>query len=122
MWNVVSCRLGVSCQFRNVEECLFVWLKQFSRRKKMMMLVGVAAVMWSIWKARNLACFQQTWPSDPSVVLFRSCYWIDFWSNLQVKEGVKLELQRGAKLLEQVAAEVFKDRRKWAPWVPRLEN
>jgi hypothetical protein len=112
----------MSCQFRNVEECLFVWLKQFSGRKKMMMLVGVAAVMWSIWKARNLACFQQSWPSDPSVVLFRACYWIDFWSNLQVKEGVKLELQRGARLLEHVAAEVFKDRRRWTPWVPKLEN
>jgi hypothetical protein len=39
---------------------------------------------------------------------------------LQVKEGIKLELQRGARLLEQVAAEVFKDRRRWAPWVPEI--
>jgi hypothetical protein len=30
---------------------------------------------------------------------------------LQVKEGVKQELQRAAKLLEQVAAEVFKDKK-----------
>jgi hypothetical protein len=39
-----------------------------------------------------------------------------------VLEGVKLELQWDAKLLEQVAAEVFKDRRRWATWVPRLES
>jgi hypothetical protein len=120
MWNVVSCALGVSCQFKNVEECLFVWLKQFSGHKKQMMLVGVAAVMWSSWKARNMACFQQVWPSDPSVVLFRAYYWIDFWSNLQVKEGARLELRRGAKLLEQVASEVFMDRRRWVSWILRL--
>jgi hypothetical protein len=90
--------------------------------KKIIMIVGVAPVMWSIWKTRNLAYLQKTWPSDPFVVLFEACYWIDFWSNLQVKEGVKLELQRGAKLPEQVTAEVFRDRRRWAPWMPRLEN
>jgi hypothetical protein len=122
MWNVVSCALGVSCQFKNVEECLLVWLKQFTGGKKGIMLVDVAAVMWSIWKARNLACLQKSWPNDPSVILFRACYWIDFWINLQVKESVRVELRRGAKLLEQVAAEVFRDRRRWTPWIQRLEG
>jgi hypothetical protein len=122
MWNVVSCALGVSCTFMNVKNCLLVWLKQFKGDKKKIIIVGVSAVLWSLWKARNMACFQKVWPSDPSVVLFRACYWIDFWSNLQVKEDVKLELQRGAKLLEQVASEVFKDRRRWTPWIPRLEG
>jgi hypothetical protein len=56
------------------------------------------------------------------VILFQACYWIDFWSNLQVKEDVKLELRRGAELLEQVAAEVFKDKKRWAPWISRLED
>jgi hypothetical protein len=39
-----------------------------------------------------------------------------------MKGDVKLELQRGAKLLKQVASEVFKDKRRWAPWIPRLEG
>jgi hypothetical protein len=122
MWNVVSCALGVSCTFTNVKSCLLVWLKQFKGDKKKIIIVGVSVVLWSLWKARNMACFQKVWPNDPSVVLFCACYWIDFWSNLQVKEDVKLELQRGAKLLEQVMFEVFKDRRRWAPWIPRLEG
>jgi hypothetical protein len=37
---------------------------------------------------------------------------------LQVKEDVKLELRRGAKL----AAEVFKDKKRWAPLILRLED
>ena len=103
MWNVVSCALGVNCQFNSVEDYFLVWLKQFPVKKKRIITVGVSAVLWSLWKARNRACFEHAWPSDPSVVLFNACYWIDHWSNLQVHEEAKLELQQGAKLLEQVA-------------------
>jgi hypothetical protein len=83
MWNSVA--LGVSCQFTNVKSCLLIWLKQFTRNKKKIIIVGVSAVLWSLWKARNMVCFQNVWPNDPSVVLFLACYWIDFWSNLEVK-------------------------------------
>jgi hypothetical protein len=99
MWNIVSCALGVSCQFNNVEECLLIWLKQYSGNKKKIITVGVSAVLWSIWKARNMACFQQTLPSDPSVVLFQACYWIDLWSNLQVKGGRKNGITTGRKVV-----------------------
>ena len=34
MWNVVRCALAVSCEFKNVEECLPVWLKQFTGAKE----------------------------------------------------------------------------------------
>jgi hypothetical protein len=73
MWNVVSCVMGIPCHFRNVKDCLLIWLKQFSGTKKRVLMVGVAAVMRSIWRARNMACFQQVWPSDPSVILFQAC-------------------------------------------------
>jgi hypothetical protein len=59
MWNVVSCVMGTPYQFRNVKDCLHVWLKHFSGAKKRVLMVGVAAIMWSIWKAQNIACFQQ---------------------------------------------------------------
>jgi hypothetical protein len=120
MWNVVSVALGENCQFKNVEECLVIWLKKFSGDKRKVILVGVAAVMWSIWKARNLACFQHVWPNDPYVVMFCACYWIDFWSNLQVKKSAKGELRLGARLLEQIAVDVFRDQRGWAPCIPMI--
>ena len=70
--------------------------------------MGVAAVLWGIWKARNLACFNHKWPVDPSVVMFRVAYWITDWSVLQVSEDTK------PSLLEQVAAEVYGAKRSWA--------
>jgi hypothetical protein len=78
MWNVVSCALGVSCTFTNVKSCLLICPKKFKGDKKKIIIVGVSAVLWSLWKVRNMACFQKVWPSDPSLVLFRACYWIDF--------------------------------------------
>ena len=64
-------------------------------RKKV--FAGVATLMWSIWKARNLACFQHIWPADPSVVMFRMSHWINEWSFLQVRKDAKVELQWGAR-------------------------
>jgi hypothetical protein len=57
MWNVVSCALGVSCTFTNVKSYLLVWLKQFKGDKKKFIIDGVLAVLWSLWKARNMAYF-----------------------------------------------------------------
>jgi hypothetical protein len=99
-----------------------VWLKGFGRKKRNLTSVGVAAVPWTIWKTRNLACFESKWPNEPIDVLNRVVYWIKLWSDLQVKECTKLELELGARVLERVAAEVFQARRGWATWIPKLMN
>lgn len=65
IWNVVSCALGIRCQFTDAEHCLNTWLKPFTGSKCGIVSVGVAGVMWGNWKARNLAYFRNKWPSDP---------------------------------------------------------
>jgi hypothetical protein len=67
-----------------------------------------------------LACFEKKWPREPVDVLFRVVYWINYWCDLQVKEDAKLELRRGANLLGRIADEIFKARRGWVSWNPRL--
>lgn len=99
-----------------------VWLKGMGSVKKKTFFVGVAATVWSIWKARNLACFQNKWPNEPSDVLFKVSYFINEWSVLQGNKDARLGLQQCTKLLEQVANEIFHARRSWASWVPSLEG
>jgi hypothetical protein len=41
------------------------------------------------------------------VVILKICYYINYWSLLQVKEDVKDRLEFCAKVLEKVAKEVF---------------
>ena len=112
--------IGETCQFNTVDDCLILWLGGFNGRRKKLLTVGIASVLWSIWKARNMACFQHVWPAEPFAVLRQTCYWIDHWSNWQGKEDAKAELQQAAKLLEQVAGEVFAARRRWAPWILKI--
>lgn len=50
---------------------LMCGLKMAFSEKKKLFSVGVAAVLWSIWKGHNLACFEKKWPSQLGVVLFR---------------------------------------------------
>jgi hypothetical protein len=121
-WNIVSCVIGLKCQFDNVEHCFSVWLKGFREKKRKMLSVGIAAVLWGIRKTRNLACFEHKWPSEPIEVLHKIYYWINWWANLQVSEEKKLELQVGAKLLQRVAGEIFQASQGWATWRPRLRG
>ena len=71
-------------------------------------MVVVAAIMWGIWKTRNLACFENKWPKEPVEVISKFCFWIEFWAKMQVMPDARLELERGAKVLERVASEVFR--------------
>jgi hypothetical protein len=46
-------------QFETAEQCISTWLKKFGGEKREFVTVGIAAVIWSIWKTRNLACFDK---------------------------------------------------------------
>lgn len=96
------------------------WLGGMGKRTRNLMTVGVASVLWGIWKTQNQACFQNQLPNEPCEVIYCICYWINFWSSLQVKEDAKLELQCCAKLLAQIAGEVFSAKGRWKPWIRRL--
>jgi hypothetical protein len=46
-------------QFETAEQSISTWLKKFGGEKREFVIVGIAAVIWSIWKTRNLACFDK---------------------------------------------------------------
>ena len=102
---------GLQCQFVDANACFNVWLKGFGSEKRKLLTVGVAYVLWAIWKARTFPSFEHKWPSEPVKVLNRAVYWMDFWGELLVRESTKLELQLGTKLLGRVVAGVFQARR-----------
>jgi hypothetical protein len=107
-------------QFDSADHCISNWLKGFGGKKKEILAVGIAVVICSIWKKRNLACFEKKWPDEPYVVILKICYYINCWSCLQVKENARSRLEFCARVLERVAKEVFGSRRSWISWMPRL--
>ena len=97
MWNVVSYCIGIRCDFSDTDTCIRSWLEGFGVENKKKVFVGVAALIWSIWKARNLACFQRVWPTDPSVLMFRMSHWINDWSFFAGEGGCKGGAAMGRK-------------------------
>lgn len=82
--------------------------------------VGVAAVFWSLWKARNAATFHRVYPHDPSVLFFQIAYWMSYWAGLQ-RRGGQQRLRDVAALLVDVANGFFNKSRGWAPMTKRQE-
>lgn len=120
VWNVVICSIGLSWAPNCFQELLDKWLLQFSRRDMKIAIVGVAAILWTLWKTRNDACFRCKWPYDPSSVFFVVCSTIDSWAGLQ-KAGSQEMLRQWSHRLWQVVAEVIHRSRGWASTTYRLE-
>jgi hypothetical protein len=75
------------------------WKVLVTRKGKLS--VGVVAVLWGIWKTRNLVCFENKWLKEPFAV------WIKLWVKMQVKGDPMLELQMYAILLKRVTSEIL---------------
>lgn len=69
------------------------WIDSFRAKHQKLVLVGAAAMLWAVWRARNRVCFRHKRPNDPTSVVFSVCYWLDFWSILQ--EGEQEALRWG---------------------------
>jgi hypothetical protein len=54
----------------------------------MYILLGVAAMLWSIWCTRNDYVFEKKYPSFLQVI-FRGAYWLRLWALLQREDARK---------------------------------
>jgi hypothetical protein len=61
-------------QFETADQCISTWLKKFGGMRREIVTVGIVAVIWSIWKTRNLACFDKKWPDEPYAVILKICF------------------------------------------------
>ena len=113
IWSVLRCAFNLNTIPDSMEGLFGTWLNSFNAGKKNMVLVGVAAVLWSIWNARNEICFDNKKIHDPMVLVHRVIHWINLWSMLQIKQGNREAMTWGAKLLERVVNEVFHASRGW---------
>jgi hypothetical protein len=105
IWRIIYFALNIE-RPNNINHIIGSWIanKGTTHRKKL--LIGVAAMFWSIWLCRNDVVF--TFKPKPSImqVLFRATYWLRFWRLLQ-KEQLQHEILVVCRSLEVVAMEIF---------------
>lgn len=102
-WNVVICAFGMKQvfsfgmkQIKDLKHMLNSWIRSCDKTTKQLMLVGVAAIIWATWKARNKACFNQILPHNPTNILYNACALMIDWSILQSSEEKRRKLKWGA--------------------------
>ena len=95
------------------------WLPSYTGKDRIVVSLGAAALLWSIWKTRNKSCFQSVVPRDPTDIIFLVCTLLDSWKNLQ-KRGVQNMLHRVSRRIMLVTRDVFRGGHGSAPRVRRL--
>jgi hypothetical protein len=69
-------------------------------------MLGLAAICWAIWKARNRACFEKKLIKNPIEIIFSACALMHYWAGLYpeetqrlIKKGVDLMMKTTIKLI-----------------------
>nr|TKW33031.1 hypothetical protein SEVIR_2G206300v2 [Setaria viridis] len=65
-------------------------------------MVGLAAVCWAIWKARNSVCFDKKIIRSPTEIICSASLFLIYWAELQ-KEEDRMKLEEGAEALKVAA-------------------
>ena len=118
LWGIVRCAFA----FRTVPvkfDSLPSWLVIFPVKDTVLILVGVAELIWAIWKTQNNACFNGVILQDLTSIVFLIAHFISYCAGLQ-KTSLQSTQSRRAKLLVLVATEIFHRRHAWGPLVLRL--
>ena len=57
IWILIKCTFGLRRTPMSMQECLGSWLNSFGKEDKKLVLVGISATCWALWKARNGVIF-----------------------------------------------------------------
>jgi hypothetical protein len=118
--NAASYAFGLKNRPNSIQHLFASWLRKFRKKDKYVALVGIAEVLWGLWKTRNNVCFRSVRPNDPVVVTNLIGRKISSWAILRVKEENRDGLNWGVKLFMQLSSEAFQEARGWRPIIQRL--
>jgi hypothetical protein len=105
IWRIVHITFGLPPP-KNVKNLFGNWLAGIDKRDVKQIRVGVCAIIWAIWNARNDKVFNKTRASSFLQVIPVASHWIRMWSYLQPVE-VQEAMDIGCNHLETVARVLF---------------
>ena len=72
VWRTVGSVLGTDCCPNTIWQ-YYVWMYSFLPGLDKIYTVGLAAICWAIWLARNRATFELKWINSPFEIVFTAC-------------------------------------------------
>lgn len=107
VWACVAKCIGADSIPGGLDNC-WSWLDIWCPMGKDFHVLGVAAVCWSLWDARNKACFDKKLIRSPIEIVYHARALMRFWAGLYqevdkktVEDGVNLMLKVAMKILAE---------------------
>ena len=91
---------------RNAHNLFNGWYSWKDKNFRSLLLIGAAAILWSIWITRNKVAFDNCRPNSLLQVLFRGTHWLWFWTQLQwceVQQALMVEARRSLETAAKVS-------------------
>ena len=110
VWSMVHAAWGIR-RPSSVANLFGGWLNGIPKQFKNLILVGAAALCWSVWLCRNAAVFENK-NSSFLQVLYRTTHWLRTWATLQQPTSQEAFVV-ASRFLEQVAKDIFSQAHGW---------
>ena len=120
LWNILKCTFNLLRTPDNVDDLLDKWILQFDKKTSKLLMVGVCALLWAIWRIRNKLIFEGVRITDPCAPVAMLTMWLSDWVILQRNQENQDMLKKGVIMYEVVAKEIFKRAAGWSFNLPRL--
>ncbi|RCV21769.1 hypothetical protein SETIT_4G164200v2, partial [Setaria italica] len=80
----------------------WVWVRSILPRFQHFHMVGLSAICWDLWNARNRVCFEGKMTRSPTEIICSASSFLIHWAGLQKVED-KENLETGAEALKEAA-------------------
>jgi len=109
VWAIMAKCFGATNVPRSFDQC-WNWCDKWLPAGKQFHTVGIAAVCWAIWKARNKVCFEGKPLLNPIAIICHACALMNYWAGL-FKEIDKEALEAGVNTMLKIAASLLGKKR-----------
>ena len=99
-----------------------IWVKTFGKDEKGLVMIGISAICWTIWKLRNNIIFYNNRVNDPCVPVNLFLKNLNDWNVLQTNPVRSKMMEAGVKQVGEVAGEVFKAAHGWRLKTGRIQG
>jgi hypothetical protein len=69
IWSLLQYAFDLKKTPSSIEECLGSLIKTFMKKEKKLVLVGISALFWTVWKCRNGVVFDNKRYTNPMILI-----------------------------------------------------
>jgi len=88
VWSLVAIVLGSPLRRTSMDQ-FWVWINNCLLNEKQFHMMGLAAILWALWRARNNACFEKKLTRSLTETVCSVCSSIVYWAGLQKGDDQK---------------------------------